>query len=47
MISTEAFASQVHAIHPVKFRCNSEALDDNFFMDSEIDCDSPTFDDEV
>ena len=42
-----AFASQVYAVHPSKFRCNTEALADNAFMDADIDCDSAQFDRQV
>ena len=42
-----AFASQVYAVHPSKFRCNTEALADNAFMDMTIDCNSAQFDRQV
>ena len=42
-----AFASQVYAVQPSKFRCNTEALADNAFMDTEIDCESAQFDRQV
>ena len=41
------FANQVFAVQPTKFRSNAEALEDNRFMDTELDTESSAFDEAI